>query len=598
MLVAQRATLRPSPAFGGAEVIHETWTVADGLPVNSINHLTQTRDGYIWAATFDGLVRFDGVTFTVFNSANSPGLPSNRILRLLESERGDLWIWTEQEQLVRRRAGRFTTFARPGCVWAFGVPVVHASGHDWVGTCEGLARVHGDSLVPIRRDLLPDTVSHVLRLRDGTVSIGTARRGLLRLRVGADGSAEPLVVPRDSALARRQITEQFEAPDGRLWVATDSGIWYDRNGWRQLPISPTTDMIVLFNLRADPRGRGVLFHGRGRGGTVALADDQSISVLDVGPTVIPNVPLWTSADSWWHGRRSTLKRNGVPVLTLGPESASANGRLAVDALLITTGLTDSEGSVGFGTFAGGLHRIKPTLVRTLSEPEGLGGRNVYGVYADRAGGVWVGSLGRGFSRIDARTGRAERTWLPGFTSQSVRTFLEGRDGTLWMGTDGKSDALFRCTRVPEVRCIAEQLESGVFTDVYALHEDPASDDSGSEATRASSGGRMGGCSVPVAPLVPPLISCAPRPHARRGAVDGDQRGRRGALSRRRVPIGHHGGWSAERPRAGAARGRRRHALGRHRRPRAGATRSRRVVRQRPAVRRPAHGHAVEAARAV
>jgi signal transduction histidine kinase/AraC-like DNA-binding protein/ActR/RegA family two-component response regulator len=471
-LAAQRATLQPSPAFGGAEVIHETWTVADGLPVNSINHLIQTKDGYIWAATFDGLVRFDGVKFTVFNSANSPGLPSNRIVRLLESERGDLWIWTEQEQLVRRRAGRFTTFARPGCVVGFGVPVVHASGHDWVGTCEGLARVDGDSLLPIRRDLLRDTVSHVLQLRDGTVSIGTARQGLRRLRVGADGSVEPLVVPRDSVLARRRITEQFEAADGRLWVATDSGLWYDRNGWRQLPISPTTDMIVLFNLRADPRGRGVLFHGRGGGGTIALADDQSITVLDVGPQVIPNVPLWTSGDSWWHGRRNTLKRNGVPVLTLRPESASENGRLAVDPLLITTGLTDSEGSVWFGTFAGGLHRIKPTLVRTLSEPEGLGGRNVYGVYADRAGGVWVGSLGRGFSRIDARTGRAEPTRPPGFTSRSVRTFLEGRDGTLWIGTEGKSDALFRCTRVPEVRCTAEQLENGAFTDVYALHEDP------------------------------------------------------------------------------------------------------------------------------
>jgi ligand-binding sensor domain-containing protein len=51
--------------------VHESWTVKDGLPVNSINSLLQDRAGYIWAATFDGLVRFDGIRFTVFNSANS-----------------------------------------------------------------------------------------------------------------------------------------------------------------------------------------------------------------------------------------------------------------------------------------------------------------------------------------------------------------------------------------------------------------------------------------------------------------------------------------------------------------------------------------------
>ena len=59
-----------------------SWTVEDGLPVNQITGLVQGRHGYLWLSTFDGLVRFDGVRFTTFNTGNSPGLPSNRITNL------------------------------------------------------------------------------------------------------------------------------------------------------------------------------------------------------------------------------------------------------------------------------------------------------------------------------------------------------------------------------------------------------------------------------------------------------------------------------------------------------------------------------------
>ena len=47
----------------------DSWTTANGLPQNSVNDIVQTRDGYIWLATFGGLVRFDGVRFTVFSQA-------------------------------------------------------------------------------------------------------------------------------------------------------------------------------------------------------------------------------------------------------------------------------------------------------------------------------------------------------------------------------------------------------------------------------------------------------------------------------------------------------------------------------------------------
>ncbi len=64
------------PASSAGTYVRETWTVADGLPINTITSVVQTRDGYLWLGTNDGVVRFDGVRFTVYNAGNTPELPS------------------------------------------------------------------------------------------------------------------------------------------------------------------------------------------------------------------------------------------------------------------------------------------------------------------------------------------------------------------------------------------------------------------------------------------------------------------------------------------------------------------------------------------
>ena len=73
-----------------ATYVREHWTVADGLPINTITALVQTRDGYLWLGTNDGVVRFDGVRFTVYNAGNAPEIPSNRIVSLHEDRAGAL----------------------------------------------------------------------------------------------------------------------------------------------------------------------------------------------------------------------------------------------------------------------------------------------------------------------------------------------------------------------------------------------------------------------------------------------------------------------------------------------------------------------------
>jgi ligand-binding sensor domain-containing protein len=59
--------------------------------------------------TSDGLVRYDGVRFTIFNKANAKGIKSNRFTALFESRDGSLWIGTEEAGVVRYKDGSFTT---------------------------------------------------------------------------------------------------------------------------------------------------------------------------------------------------------------------------------------------------------------------------------------------------------------------------------------------------------------------------------------------------------------------------------------------------------------------------------------------------------
>jgi ligand-binding sensor domain-containing protein len=73
-----------------AQYRFDHWTSDTGLPQNIIRAIHQTPDGYLWLATLDGLVRFDGVRFTVFNRMNSPGINSNRFIALYEDRDGAL----------------------------------------------------------------------------------------------------------------------------------------------------------------------------------------------------------------------------------------------------------------------------------------------------------------------------------------------------------------------------------------------------------------------------------------------------------------------------------------------------------------------------
>ena len=70
---------------------------ADGLPATTVPALARDRDGFLWAATWDGLARYDGVGFRVWrpDPDDPASLPGNVLQVLYVDARNRIWVASE-----------------------------------------------------------------------------------------------------------------------------------------------------------------------------------------------------------------------------------------------------------------------------------------------------------------------------------------------------------------------------------------------------------------------------------------------------------------------------------------------------------------------
>ncbi len=211
-----------------AQYVIDSWTTENGLPQNSVLSIQQTLDGYLWFTTSDGLVRFDGVRFTVFNKGNSPGLTTNRFRRLFADKDGTLWACTEDQGLVRYRDGHFRA----------------------VATADGPAH---DLLRRVQRDvdgslLIENGLGASQHLRDGRlindphpdsepyniyISPKGARWDLdrTRLRLTMNGHQTSYQLMHGIRQGLGVVDAQMEeTPDGALWLSVTGGLYRLKDG--------------------------------------------------------------------------------------------------------------------------------------------------------------------------------------------------------------------------------------------------------------------------------------------------------------------------------------------------------------------------------
>ncbi len=383
MLAALAAPLPAlDPRLAITQLARQSWQ--DELPQSTVLGIQQTRDGYLWLATYEGLVRFDGVRFVVFDRQRSHDLPGTSALHLSEDRRGRLWVATNGGLTVLE-SGRFRSYGpRDGLpARLVRATLETADGTLWIATDVGLAELSGGR-VRARADLARGVVWALAEGVDGALWAGTDD-GLLRIagaRVTRFGVAEGL----PSAVCRVLLV----ARDGSLWVGADGGLAHRTAGG-----------FAVFRA-AD---------GLGDDYVRALAEDGDGN-------------LWVGTETAGLVRF----RSRPPVA--GWQRFSARQGLSND--FVRSLFVDREGTLWVGT-NGGLNRFREGKLVPWGTPEGLSHDFVRAVFEDREGGLWVGTDGGG---VDHRAGG---TWSAlrardGLSHDSVRAIAQSADGAVWLGT--------------------------------------------------------------------------------------------------------------------------------------------------------------------
>jgi ligand-binding sensor domain-containing protein len=165
------------PAKAITQYVHDVWQSEQGLPQNTVLSICQTRDGYLWLGTQEGLARFDGVRFTVFDKNNTPELKRNWVGTLFEDRAGNLWIGLQGGGLVRLQNGRFTAFTTKDGLTDDRVRALaeDRDGSLWIGTFGGLSRFQTGKFTTLttRQDHASDQVVALAAGRDGSLWVGS-----------------------------------------------------------------------------------------------------------------------------------------------------------------------------------------------------------------------------------------------------------------------------------------------------------------------------------------------------------------------------------------------------------------------------------------
>lgn len=405
---------------------HQAWSTEEGLPQESVHALLQSREGYLWIATEDGVARFDGQNFRVLNHSTQPAFTSDDVSCLAEDQTGDIWFGTS-DGLIRKQGEKYQHFSQQDGLPSDQIVALATSSSDLlVLTTGGLAAWRHDRFERIANGEVITGLSG-----NGRGLVLVSSKQVYRWENGRLVAIESATVDGlallGAAIDDQQIIWAYGSTFAQLTSASRKKIW--RTG---LDL-PGNRVQVLYVDR-----EGTAWIGTNRG-LVSLKSGHDSPVQEVdalrGESIL-SVCIDREGDLWVGTEASGLHVLQPRKFATVPGSNSE---------AVTTVARDSHGALYFGTRDDGVFRVGRVAVPVT--PNKLTSPVILSLAGGPNGDLWAGTP----DGLDHIVGAEVHHWTiaDGLPDNFIRSVIVAADRAVWAGTrfglvhiDGKAVQTF------------------------------------------------------------------------------------------------------------------------------------------------------------
>jgi signal transduction histidine kinase/ligand-binding sensor domain-containing protein len=329
----------------GVEYGFDIWTTANGLPQNTVTGVAQTPEGYLWLSTFDGLARFDGVRFTIFDKGNTKGIINNRFAGLFADKDGAIWAMTENGVVTVYRGGVFASYQIT---------------ESWIGI---VSDAEGNALI--------ETLDGFYYLQDGKLTATSDQK-------------------------EKNVKTFYYGKSGAKWIFGENEISRQKDG-------QTTKYMLALPMEFLNSAVSVFVHEDNRGALWIKLKDRIYRLADSAAAMFTKneiaafnelIPqqIFDDADGsvWFVFGASNLDRKTNSQLVKFKDNRFTSYNLS-ESVGGNFGITDREGNFWLATTTG-LKRLRQKLITTLSVKDGLNKNEVYPLLQTSKGDILIGTV--------------------------------------------------------------------------------------------------------------------------------------------------------------------------------------------------------------
>lgn len=490
--------------FRAEDYVITKYSMDEGLPQNSINAIEQSSDGYIWIATFSGLVRFDGHSFKTFNRANTPCLVSDDFLKIHITRDNYVWLFPSgintaiirfkdgscNSYKVRDGISRSITFledydgtpwlidegrplkfngiefqeVRPVYEEEFKQKAIESEKGSWFGIDNKLYRLYNGLPVLVLDELPGEKSSFVYAktnpLKENTLLVGTSV-GIIEYEYGNEfKETKRFPLPYENFLNLKFDNE------GNQFVITANGIAYKEKDVFE-PLNPFQNLtdVRLKSIIQDNEGN--YWIGTGGDGLFRFKK-KFISMIDSDQGLfnekILSITKLDNGKMLFSTNCSDLYEwyNGEAKISPLQENLQSNCFWSV--------FQDSKGRIWFGS--GEPHLMlnygKPSV--KFGKEQGFDSYAVFAITEDQNGYIWI-ATSQGIYLYDGTTLIRKITEADGLYYNDSRVMFEDKDGTMWVGTNAGLHTIknYKVTRIPLLTESQTEFETQPY--IRAIHKD-------------------------------------------------------------------------------------------------------------------------------